>query len=443
MNVNHKAHLLNRFVHCFLFQESVRFGLAAQWSRTPLNRKLCSSFCVLWFLLLAYLLRSSLAVKCIQVYSRAQRFFSSLSLNFQQPFNAAWWLFFLIVYIDIQWTMWNTASEKKMQTEIDFDGENRLSAKIRCIRQRQRIETLSSVTWNARTSNTQIFPVAFVQKYPHKSKICVTKCSIVDACVFFFCFTVHRECCTADMPSVSFDDILFKFLYFVGPFFRFSHKLMARLRLLSMAEYTQLMNSPMWIYRRWFQFLAWHRGPSLSYFTNFADCIRHLYFLHRNQTQCAGISPANKCFNCKSSSFRLFQYFSQSHILFVKHFMLLYSQCLFWIRNTYFAVDSTHTNTHTRTRYANHYKSVTHKSDKKNIRYHFEQCNRSNKINFSNCFFFLSSLILLFQPTKYTDAVNSLFVRNVNKSYMLLLLLQVILNAFVCFIFDSCVFYLV
>lgn len=278
-------------------------------------------FCVLWFLLLAYLLRSSLAVKCIQVYSRAQRFFSSLSLNFQQPFNAAWWLFFLIVYIDIQWTMWNTASEKKNANRNWFRRWKSLKCKNSLhptTTANRNLEFSHLKCSNIKHTNISCCVCTKVSTHrnKHKSKICVTKCSIVDACVFFFCFTVHRECCTADMPSVSFDDILFKFLYFVGPFIRFSHKLMARLGLLSMDEYTQLMNSPMWIYRRWFQFLPRHRGPFLSYFTNFADCIRHLYFLHRNQTECAGVY--RRRINVSTVSRLLFDYtnISVSHIFY-------------------------------------------------------------------------------------------------------------------------------
>lgn len=69
-------------------------------------------------LLAAYLLSSSLNVKCIQVYNRAHcfDFLFFLSLNFQQYFNTAWWLFLLIVHIDIQWTLWR---KRKKTTSKD------------------------------------------------------------------------------------------------------------------------------------------------------------------------------------------------------------------------------------------------------------------------------------------------------------------------------------
>lgn len=76
--------------------------------------------------------------------------------------------------------------------------------------------------WKWLESNAKIFPVAFCIFTAigalAKSKICVTKCSIVDVLVSPFvlhCIVVAREC---TMPSVSLGDILFKFLYFVGFF---------------------------------------------------------------------------------------------------------------------------------------------------------------------------------------------------------------------------------
>lgn len=102
-----------------------RFDFAGPHSGSS-NHKLCNFFLFWMFLvvvvlLLAYLLSSSLDVKCIQVYKlysitvRTASVFCSFSLNFQQSFNTAWWLFLLIVYIDIQWTLWRKGKKNSIK----------------------------------------------------------------------------------------------------------------------------------------------------------------------------------------------------------------------------------------------------------------------------------------------------------------------------------------
>lgn len=136
-----------------------------------------------------------------------------------------------------------------------------------------------SDTWNARTSNTQIFPVASLHStvYPsmHKSKICVTKCSIVDRWCLLLFYSASRSIANPhDMPSVSLRWYFIQIPLFRGSFFGFSHKLMARLRLLCMDR--QIHSTHELTAMNMISVSTWALcGLFLSHFTN---CIRHLYF---------------------------------------------------------------------------------------------------------------------------------------------------------------------
>lgn len=108
------------------------------------------------------------------------------------------------------------------------------------------------------------------------------------------------------------------------------------------------------------------------------------------------------------------------------------------------------------TLYANHYKSVTHKSDikkeeKQQLRYHFEQCNRSNKINFSVrdrlFFLFSSSSLFVTQFGTQPETRDILMQSTVYLSEMSTNRTSIVVatrnTKCICMLhFNSCVFYL-
>lgn len=149
-------------------------------------------------------------------------------------------------------------------------------------------------------------------------------------------------------------------------------------------------------------------------------------------------------------------------------------KCLFYCGTQHsFATTTKYTHTQWDAKYANHYKSVTHKSDNNMPhRYHFEQCNRSNKINFvllrevfvSYILVWLGSgwfrpfglvgwavVIIGYGQSEILRCKSAVYLSEMstNRTYSLCSLLytwKIPLNAFVCFVvsvhFVSSMFYL-
>lgn len=159
-----------------------------------------------------------------------------------------------------------------------------------------------SDTWNARTSNTQIFPVASLHPSMHKLKICVTKCWSLVSSFVLQCIAVNRKsaryakCITA---VIFYSNSFISWIVF--SVFPINWWLDCDCSAWT-DRYTQLMNLPRWT---WFQFQLEHCVAYFYLISRIVFATFIFIFRRRNPTIC--IAAANKCFNCKSSSFRLFQ----------------------------------------------------------------------------------------------------------------------------------------
>lgn len=238
------AHLLNRFVRWFLRSKKLTrfvFGRTTSVHRMANSTDcvyvlfLCVSFpcmsphwSLLLLILLVYLLGSSRVVKCTQVCSCASA--SSFCFIFTQ-FSAAFQCSVMIIFADcVYWysmdILWNTAHtmQQQQQQQLWFKTcakNSRARTRVRLLKCKIRCTEWVGIGWPpfvfcffffsfirwALEIHRESHSLTFMQNISccvlHfkniKTEICVTKCSIVDACVCLLFYTgrawiVDREC---------------------------------------------------------------------------------------------------------------------------------------------------------------------------------------------------------------------------------------------------------